>query len=649
MPVAYDASKDCPTFKKFINEILSPEDVQGVQEELGQMLYEKYMTKKLSIYVGGTDTGKTTLVSVLIALLGLENVSSVSIQELASKNPFYLAQLFGKMANIRDDVSKDIVSSVGKLKELTGGFQVNAQKKFRDPFNFVNRAYLIFTCNYLPPVEEDDDAFYNRVMIRHFNKRFGGKDKPDRELIKKLTAPDELSGILNWGLEGLQRLRSNGWNFTNTTTSDATREEYKRQSDPVWAYVSDCLEEDSKGVITKERLYNTFKEFCEDKAIPLLSRDFFFKTLPEKVHVTSGRREVEGEEGRKHCFIGIKFSAEYLLNKKKVGQTGQAGHDTSTPVQRVQPVQGSTNLIDAALNAPSSPELIQCPKRGCPLKFKTAQLVLDHGIKAHRGFPMTAELAARAPSMSITPSESKPVRPLEVRDATELANHYGVPAPLVNLYFCIFNNRIYAMEPFLILMAQRKGIQRISLTEPVLKNSEWTTECRIYPTVPDKVLQVLPSLSPDQQKALLDYYMQPTVEWRRASKETVKAGPMQPYLREMSIKRAVTRACRKFSGIDFTSFEELPEAQLSEEQLAEARKVVVLQPSKPVVHIEQVAAIQPSEPAAEQPAPQPTLVRQEVCCCGCPEKPHIKWDGTTQCLQCQNKERECSLLLPDRK
>ncbi len=56
-----------------------------------------------------------------------------------------------------------------------------------------------------------------------------------------------------------------------------------------------------------------------------------------------------------------------------------------------------------------------------------------------------------------------------VKDASSLAQHYGVPAPLVNLYFCIFNNRLYAMEPFLVMMAQRKGIQRIALTEPVQK------------------------------------------------------------------------------------------------------------------------------------------------------------------------------------
>ncbi|MDG6967589.1 MAG: hypothetical protein JRN03_07695, partial [Nitrososphaerota archaeon] len=220
LPVAFDPSKGCPgpVFQKFITEILPSHDIQGVQEELGAILRKKYLTKKFSIYLGDTDTGKTTLISVFTALLGQESVSSVSIQDLASKNPFFLAQLYGKMANIRDDVSKDIVYSVGKIKELTGGYRVNAQKKHRDPFDFYNYAYLLFTCNTLPPIEEDDAAFFNRVMLRYFTNRFGGREGPDRDLVSKLTTPDELSGVLNWGIEGLKRLQANGWNFTNTST-----------------------------------------------------------------------------------------------------------------------------------------------------------------------------------------------------------------------------------------------------------------------------------------------------------------------------------------------------------------------------------------------------------------------------------------------
>ena len=51
-------------------------------------------------------------------------------------------------------------------------------------------------------------------------------------------------------------------------------------------------------------------------------------------------------------------------------------------------------------------------------------------------------------------------------------------------------------------------------------------------------------LSPEERKGMVQYLTQPTKEWGKASKDTVRATQMHPYLKEMAIKRAVARACR---------------------------------------------------------------------------------------------------------
>ncbi|MEM0288276.1 MAG: phage/plasmid primase, P4 family, partial [Nitrososphaerota archaeon] len=257
-----------------------------------------------------TNTGKTTLINVITMLLGRDNVSSVSMQEMASDDRFQIANLFGKMANIRDDMSADIVRSVGKLKELTGGYKINAQFKFREPFSFENHAYLIFTCNELPPVLFDDDAFFNRICIRKFVKRFGGHNKPDRNLLEKLTNPDELSGILNWAVEGYRRLKNNGWQFSNVATIEEIKEQYKFRSNPVWAFATHCLEEDEDGFVVKEELYQAYKEFAEKNALQIVSKENFFKRLPREVNVLSERRNVGGV--RKNVFTGISLNREKI-------------------------------------------------------------------------------------------------------------------------------------------------------------------------------------------------------------------------------------------------------------------------------------------------------------------------------------------------
>jgi putative DNA primase/helicase len=347
LPVEYHKEADCPNFKQFINQILAPEDVQGVQEELGAILIKQYLTKKLSIYVGETDTGKTTLISVFTALFGEENLAHVPIQRLAAKDRFSMAELHGRVANIVDDLSRDVVHTTGVIKQLTGQSPIMAEKKFQAPFKFVNYAYMIFACNAIPMVEGDDDAFFNRVIIRNFNKRFGGNSKPNRNLINDLTTPEELSGILNWALEGLKRLRDNGWNFTNTQTLDATREEYIRKSDPIASFVKDCIEEDSESWITKEELYNSFREYSSKNHIPLLSRDYFFKHFPEKTSVRTGYKGDKGSQ--KQAFIGVKFAdtligksarttstASTTLDQSPLGTGGTGGTSSFSDLSKVE-------------------------------------------------------------------------------------------------------------------------------------------------------------------------------------------------------------------------------------------------------------------------------------------------------------------------
>jgi P4 family phage/plasmid primase-like protien len=351
--VKYDPSKDCPNFKQFLSEILSPEDIEGVQEEIGAILYQRYLTKKLSIYLGDTDTGKTTLMTVLLAFLGKENVSDVPLQDLSTQNRFAVAQLFGKMANLADELPSDVIKSIDRIKNLTGGFRVQGEFKFQNPFTFQNHAYLISACNYLPPVEQDDRAFWNRINLRNFTKKYGGKPKPDdpKELQAKLTTPDELSGILNWGLEGLKRLKANGWRFSNAKSLEEVRESYKRKSDPVWAFLNEYVIEDFEAVVSKEDLWNAFRKYCKQESIPMISRDLFFKTVPEKVKVTSEYRKVGRSGKQKHCFIGIVLNGKgknLILDQQKGAYVAYPAFlnpsNLLDHMQPMQPMQGSPDL-----------------------------------------------------------------------------------------------------------------------------------------------------------------------------------------------------------------------------------------------------------------------------------------------------------------
>lgn len=165
------------------------------------------------------------------------------------------------------------------------------------------------------------------------------------------------------------------------------------------------------------------------------------------------------------------------------------------------------------------------------------------------------------------------VKPFEVKDAREIAEFYRVPHQLMNLFFIVINDVAYPKEAFLLYQGQRKGIQSIVVSKPTQDaTGEYTCEARIYPKVDPKVLALILQLPEKERRDYWEYYSKPTVEWGRASPKNVRMSTMQEWLSELAIKRAVCRALRLFSGVGMTSFEELPEVQITEEEARDARQ-----------------------------------------------------------------------------
>ena len=175
-------------------------------------------------------------------------------------------------------------------------------------------------------------------------------------------------------------------------------------------------------------------------------------------------------------------------------------------------------------------------------------------------------------------SIQEPGKKLEVKDAKELADFYSVPPSLMNAFFVQIGDATYPKEAALLYAGHKKGIQRIEVSPPKLgpENGslagEWFCEARIYPSLGLQKLQEINRLPPDLKAKAFEYLTAPTVEWGHASAKNVRMSTMQQWLPEMAIKRAVCRALRIFAGGFGTSYVELPEAEVPQEELREAAK-----------------------------------------------------------------------------
>jgi hypothetical protein len=65
----------------------------------------------------------------ILTTVDIRNVSGDSLHQILNDR-FSISRLFGKMANIDTDLSKDALQNIGILKKLTGGDLIRAEDKF---------------------------------------------------------------------------------------------------------------------------------------------------------------------------------------------------------------------------------------------------------------------------------------------------------------------------------------------------------------------------------------------------------------------------------------------------------------------------------------------------------------------------------------
>ena len=355
-PVNYDPTKRCDRIMKFLSETVRTEDIPLLQEWVGYNLWIfGYPAQKALILVGEGGNGKSTFIGLIEALIGKNNRSAVSLHELED-NRFASHDLFGKASNLYPDLPDKDLKSTGRFKMLTGGDPIRAEDKNIRSFNFHNVAKLTFSCNKIPRVMEDTVAFFRRFIIVEFPYSFEGTATEDRNLKERLISDqDEMSGFLNWALEGLNRLRANGWHFSDGKTVDQVREEYIVRSDPYKAFVIHSLTENSDSFVIKDELYEAYKAHCEIHKLGHKSRDSFFKNFKDQFplgKISTERPEINGK--RVWIFRGIKLrdrsnwckplteeEAEVIIQPSGGLEAGHKVQIGPNDVQSVLTVQGA--------------------------------------------------------------------------------------------------------------------------------------------------------------------------------------------------------------------------------------------------------------------------------------------------------------------
>ncbi|HMA69253.1 MAG TPA: phage/plasmid primase, P4 family, partial [Candidatus Mcinerneyibacterium sp.] len=264
LPVEYNPEADCPQIDKFLSDVLKYEDDRKVFYEMGGFtLLKEYKFEKAFMLIGDGRNGKDKSLELIKRTIGMENCCAVPLSSLVPDS-FVISEFFGKMANIAGEIGSEDLKDTTMFKALTGRSLVSGQRKFLPPINFVNYAKFVFACNELPFAYDNSRGFWDRWVLLEYPYIFVSKEEyeqnkdnlnykiRDENIIEKITTPNELSGLLNRFLDGLNDITYNK-KFSTTKGSEEVKTMWIRKSNSVMAFCMDMIQEEYDAFITKKQ------------------------------------------------------------------------------------------------------------------------------------------------------------------------------------------------------------------------------------------------------------------------------------------------------------------------------------------------------------------------------------------------------------
>ncbi|MEM7120559.1 MAG: phage/plasmid primase, P4 family [Pseudomonadota bacterium] len=226
----YEPFAECPTWMRWLDETLDPSFHPALQEWFGYCLTPDICAHHFMNFMGVTRSGKSTAHNVLRDLIGRQHATSAMMPDLGSD--FGMQSFLDKrlviVPDAHDTPTRNRAAALERIKSITGGDEVSVNRKNLSIVNATLRVRIVITSNRQPKFIDESGALAARMLIIRFERTFRGHE--DRHMGEKLRA--ELSGIANWAIGGLLRLRSNGFQFTVGELGRAEVDDAARSQSP---------------------------------------------------------------------------------------------------------------------------------------------------------------------------------------------------------------------------------------------------------------------------------------------------------------------------------------------------------------------------------------------------------------------------------
>ena len=250
----------------------------SLEEVAGACLYRSATIGggKCAVLVGDKHNGKSTYLHMIESMLGKENYSAVDMGDL--KDRFSTIMMFGKLANIGDDISSEYIADTSTLKKMITGEVVKAEQKGSPAINFTPYAMHIYSANDIPRMKDRTGAMQRRLLLIPLNGKFT-VDSPDYDpaIRYKLGQAEHMEYFIQCALDGLDDLLENK-SFRIPEQVKEKLAEYEVENNPVLSFIEDQGKENIINELTND-VFARYQVFCAENGLRVGSKITFSKAI----------------------------------------------------------------------------------------------------------------------------------------------------------------------------------------------------------------------------------------------------------------------------------------------------------------------------------------------------------------------------------
>lgn len=282
-PATYDPGAKCPLWLKFLNRIFDNNQtlIAFLQTTIGYSLTGSTEEQIMMIAWGTGKNGKSVCLDTISDLMGdyatETPAETLMIKRADSSNSNDVARLAGARFVSANETEEGQRLAEAKVKGMTGGDTLTARFLHREFFEFKPEFKIWMRTNHKPQIRGTDEGIWRRLRLIPFNVTIPEAER-DPKLTEKLRA--EMSGILNWALEGCLMWQKNGLKTPPEVMAATT--EYRKTQDILAAFLSDCCVIGKYYNVTFSDLYKEYEKWCDDNGEKPLSNRKFSMILDER-------------------------------------------------------------------------------------------------------------------------------------------------------------------------------------------------------------------------------------------------------------------------------------------------------------------------------------------------------------------------------